>query len=120
MRSVFFSRADNIGVMNIAGSNPASLNFKFRLAQLPVTNDDGEEEENESNVNELISQVYHGAESDRLFYTTVFKKQWQGYLSFTKHQVVYRSEFPVSGGKERAAGHGLGSQSLAMFDYFLC
>jgi hypothetical protein len=81
VRSVFFSRADNIGVMKISGSNPASLNFKFRFVQLPITNEnEEEEEENESEINEFISQVHHGAESDWLFYTTVFKKQWQNSL----------------------------------------
>lgn len=85
-RTVFFSRADSIGVLKIWGSEQASLNFRFRLSQLPIAEES--DEEDEQNVGELISGITHGAEHDRLFYSTIFKKQWEsslkGYRVFAK------------------------------------
>jgi alpha-L-fucosidase 2 len=81
-RYAFFSRADSIGVMKITGSGPALLNFKFRLEQLPINEEDEEEEDEESvaSVDDLILKVNQGADGDMLFYTTVFKKQWENSL----------------------------------------
>jgi hypothetical protein len=77
---VFFSRADGIGVVHMSGSDPASQNFRFSLNQLPVPQVSDEEEEEEDDdewhVDELISDISSGAERDRLFYSTIFKKQW--------------------------------------------
>lgn len=76
-RSLFFSRMDSIGVLKISGSGGA-LNFRFRLSQLPIP--EHYDEEDEWQVDELISAVTHGAEHDRLFYSTTFKKQWENSL----------------------------------------
>jgi len=77
-RTIFFSRADSIGVLKISGSGHTTLNFKFRLSQLPIPT--GSDEDDEFFVDELISEVTHGAEQNRLFYTTTFKKQWENSL----------------------------------------
>lgn len=77
-RTVFFSRVDSIGVLKISGSSDTALNFKFRLSQLPIPKE--YDEEDEWYVDELISAVTHGAEQDRLFYSTIFKKQWENSL----------------------------------------
>jgi len=78
-RTVFFSRADSIGVLKITSSDDAALNFKFRLGQLPIPKE-YDEENDEFKVDELISEVTHGAEHNRLFYSTTFKKQWENSL----------------------------------------
>jgi alpha-L-fucosidase 2 len=77
-RTVFFSRPDNIGVIRITASEPSSLNFKFHLSQLPTPKASDDEEE--SSVDELISEVTSTAEGDRLLYSTTFKKQWENSL----------------------------------------
>ena len=77
-RTVFFSRADSIGVLKISGSGHAPLNFKFRLSQLPIPG--GSDEEDEFRVDELVSEVSFSAEQNRLFYSTTFKKQWENSL----------------------------------------
>jgi alpha-L-fucosidase 2 len=79
-RTVFFSRADNIGVVKISGSEPGSLNFKLALNQLPIPEGYDEEEEEGSSVDELILEMTHGAEGDMLSYSTTFKKQWENSL----------------------------------------
>lgn len=93
-RSVFFSRADNIGVVKISGSKPGSLNLKLGLNQLPIP-------EGVSSVNELISEMTHGAEDDMLSYSTTFKKQWKNSLK------GYRTSAKVlvSGGKRDTENH---------------
>lgn len=79
-RTVFFSRADNIGVVKISGSDLASLDFEFRLSQLPIPEGPDDDEEDQWHVDELISEVTHGAEGNKLFYSTIFKKQWENSL----------------------------------------
>jgi len=86
-RSVFFSRAHGIGVMKMTGSKPGSLNFKFRLSQLPRNREEEDEDdqweeddEEKSHGGDLIREFKRGAESNRLFYSTVFAKQWEGSL----------------------------------------
>jgi alpha-L-fucosidase 2 len=71
-RAIFFSRADDIGVMRISAARPASLNYEFRLSQLPIPEDE--------DVKTLISQVRYRTSSDRLHYSSMFKKQWAGSL----------------------------------------
>jgi len=78
-RSIFISRADGIGVMRITGTGQAGLNFKFRMNQLPLPGED-EEWEDELNVDELIQEVRSGADGSSVYYTTTFKKQWEGSL----------------------------------------
>jgi hypothetical protein len=73
-RTCFFSRPDSIGVLRISGSVPASLNVKFRLSQLPIPEE--YDEDDEWNVDALISEAATGAEKNRLFYTTLFRKKW--------------------------------------------
>lgn len=93
LRSVFFSRADGIGVMKLSGSKPGSLNVKFRLSQLPRRADEDEEDEEgeddepdeegdeeASHGGDLIAEFKRGADSSRLFYSTVFAKQWEASL----------------------------------------
>lgn len=85
-RSLFFSRADGIGVLRISGSKPGSLNFRFRLSQLPRyeeeewEDDEEDQDEETSEGNNLIKEVKCGSESKKLFYSTVFEKEWDGSL----------------------------------------
>ena len=99
--TVFFSRADNVGVLRMTASKPASLNFKFRLSQLPVSGES--DEEDESNVDELISEVTCGAEGDRLLYSTKFKKRWENSLKGYNVDVKIRA----SGGSNDKEGDWL-------------
>jgi hypothetical protein len=78
-RTVFFSRVDSVGVLRISSSTDAALNFKFRLNQLPLPEEENEEEQ-EFIVDELISSVTHGAVQDSLYYSTIFKKRWDNSL----------------------------------------
>ena len=58
--SLFFSRADGIGVLRISGSQPDSLNFRFRLSQLPREEEEeweDDEEEESSAGDDLIKEV---------------------------------------------------------------
>ena len=64
--------------MKISSSAPASLNFRFRLNQLPIPEEP--DDEDASSVDDLISEVTHGAEDNRLYYSTIFKKQWESSL----------------------------------------
>jgi len=88
-RTVFFSRPDSIGVLRIIASEPTSLNFKFHLSQLPTPKASDDEEE--SSVDELISEVTSTAQGDRLFYSTTFKKQWENSLKGYKVDAKIRA-----------------------------
>jgi hypothetical protein len=85
-RSLFFSRADGIGVLRISGSKPGSLNFRFRLSQLPRDeeeeweDDEEDQDEEKSEGDDLIREVKFGSEAKKLFYSTVFAKEWDGSL----------------------------------------
>lgn len=98
-RTMFFSRADSIGVLRILGPGPASLNFKFRFSQLPIP--EASDEEDASDVDELISAMTCGAEHDRLFYSTTFKKQWEN--SLKGYRVA--AKVLVSGGTVNSKDH---------------
>jgi len=103
-RSIFFSRADQIGVMRISGAKPSSLNLDFRLAQLPRHEEDGEDDEEEGpEVDELIAELDHGATLNGLHYSTVFRKRWEG--SLKGYQVEARIR--ASGGSTHQEGHWL-------------
>ncbi|MHC4843332.1 MAG: glycosyl hydrolase family 95 catalytic domain-containing protein [Planctomycetota bacterium] len=85
-RSLFFSRADGIGILRISGSKPGSLNFRFRLSQLPRDKeeeweDDEEDQDEQTSVGDgLIKEVKCGSDAKKLFYSTVFAKEWDGSL----------------------------------------
>ncbi|MHC4255557.1 MAG: glycosyl hydrolase family 95 catalytic domain-containing protein [Planctomycetota bacterium] len=98
-RDVFFSRANNVGVMRIIASEPGSLNFKLHLSQLPID----EEGEEESSVDELILEASSWAEGDRLLYSTTFKKQWENSLKGYKVDAKIRA----SGGSTEKEGQWL-------------
>jgi hypothetical protein len=91
-RTVFFSRTDSIGVVKISSPNDGDLNVRLRLNQLPIPAE--YDDEDEWDVDELISKVTKGAEGDRMFYSTTFKKQWEN--SLKGYTVVAR--VVVSGG----------------------
>lgn len=97
-RSIFFSRADDIGVLKITASKPGSLNFKFRLSQLPKGHGKvvKAEEEEKSNGGDLVSEFRRGARPSHLFYSTLFAKQWDGSLKGFNVDAQVR----VSGGYE--------------------
>ena len=85
-QSLFFSRADGIAVLRLSSSKPGSLNFRFRLSQLPRDEEEAWEDEEDdegqeiSEGDDLIKEVKRGARGKRLFYSTVFAKQWEGSL----------------------------------------
>lgn len=68
-RKMFVSRADNVGVLKFDSPNKSALNFKFRLGQLPVN-----EEELAFDYNDLIKDVSSTIKGNKIVYTTQFQK----------------------------------------------
>ena len=85
-RSVFFSRPDKLGVLKMKGTG--KLNYQFRLNQLPLP--EGEDED-EIHIDELIQENVHGVNGHELYYSTIFKKQWDGSLKGYKVIATFRN-----------------------------
>ena len=86
-RSVFFSRADGIGVIQISSPTATSLNFKFRFEQLPLPDD-----EDDFDVASVIETNDYGHVDSKLYYNTVFKNQWEDRLKGYAVSAVIQTE----------------------------
>lgn len=111
-KKVFFSRPDRVGVMRITGDKTGSLNFKFRFKQLypdretrtddvmtEYQDEDKEinENEEEAPIDQLIKDIQSRVNSDHLFYSTTFQKQWENSLK----GYVVEGKLNVSGGNTK-------------------
>jgi hypothetical protein len=95
-QKMFFSRPDQVGVLQISSPDNAKLNFKLKLAQLPLPETEDDEE---FNVNELIEAVKVSVSENSLTYSTHYKKQWEG--SLKGYNVT--AELSVQGGNVKAS-----------------
>jgi alpha-L-fucosidase 2 len=94
-QTIFISRTEGVAIFKINSPDKAKLNFSFRLNQLPLP----ESEEEEFNVDDLISEVKTTISKTSMSYATIFKKQWPGSL---KGYNVTAKLFP-NGGDVRSA-----------------
>jgi hypothetical protein len=95
-QKMFFSRPDQVGVLQISSPDDAKLNFKLKLAQLPLPETEDDEK---FNVNELIEVVKVSVSENGMTYSTHYKKQWEG--SLKGYNVT--AELSVQGGNVQAS-----------------
>jgi hypothetical protein len=81
-QDAFVSRADNISVIRLRSPNGSKLSYKLRLNQLPLTADDHEEIDDDTDFEpeDYVSKTDISAGENYLSFTTLFKKQWEGSL----------------------------------------
>jgi hypothetical protein len=106
-QKMFISRTDKVAVFKIYSPNGSKLNFKMRLAQLPLPEAGESNDEGESfSVNDLITNVKTSVSEKYMTYSTLYKKQWEG--SLKGYNVT--SGVSTQGGKIQAADGWLSVQ----------
>jgi hypothetical protein len=81
-RDAFVSRSDSVAVIRFSSPNQSKLNYIFRLNQLPLTIDDHEEIDDDTDFRpeNFVSNTDISAGENYMAYTTTFNKQWEGSL----------------------------------------
>jgi len=80
-RTVFASRLDGIIATRFSSQNGTPSNFRIRLSQLPVNEDESNDEEQDFDIGDLIENVTSTVKEEGILkYTIRFMKKWEGSL----------------------------------------